>query len=470
MQLPQKFVERMKQMLGEEEYRAYEACLEKRARSALRVNTGKLSVEDWKKISPFTMRQVPWISNGFYYDDTDAPSKHPYYYAGLYYLQEPSAMTPANLLPITPGDRVLDICAAPGGKSTELAAKLQGTGLLVANDISATRAKALLKNLEVFGATNILVVSEEPSKLAERFPGYFDKILVDAPCSGEGMFRKQPAIMKNWEQYGTEYYNNLQKSILPQAVSMLRPGGMLLYSTCTFSALEDEETVSYLLNRCPEMELVSAIPEGASDRYAEYGFMTGRPDWMEEPFHEVGKCVRLFPHRLEGEGHFVALFRKKEDASDTGHTESFRGYCKRSEIPEELRDILSQVNFRNGRVDENRIVIRDERVYAMPEDMPATNGMRVLRSGWYLGDAKKGRFEPSQAFAMGLASSEYPAVYNMSAEDPRTVRYLKCETLEVTEDMPEGNVLICVDSYPLGFARIKKDSFKNRYLSGWRML
>ncbi|MBP5490921.1 MAG: RsmB/NOP family class I SAM-dependent RNA methyltransferase [Lachnospiraceae bacterium] len=470
MQLPQKFVERMKQMLGEEEYRAYEACLEKRARSALRVNTGKLSVEDWKKISPFTMRQVPWISNGFYYDDTDAPSKHPYYYAGLYYLQEPSAMTPANLLPIAPGDRVLDICAAPGGKSTELAAKLQGTGLLVANDISATRAKALLKNLEVFGATNILVVSEEPSKLAERFPGYFDKILVDAPCSGEGMFRKQPVIMKNWEQYGTEYYNNLQKSILPQAVSMLRPGGMLLYSTCTFSALEDEETISYLLNRCPEMELVSAIPEGASDRYAEYGFMTGRPDWMEEPLPEVGKCVRLFPHRLEGEGHFVALFRKKEDASDTGHTESFRGYCKRSEIPEELRDLLSQIKFLNGRVDENRIVIRDERVYAMPKDMPATNGMRVLRSGWYLGDAKKGRFEPSQAFAMGLASSEYPAVYNMSAEDPRTVRYLKCETLEVTEDMPEGNVLICVDSYPLGFARIKKDSFKNRYLSGWRML
>ena len=470
MNLPQTYVERMKKQLGESEFQAYEACLEKRARSAMRVNTRKITTDQWTELSPFTMRRVPWISNGYYYDDTDAPSKHPYYYAGLYYLQEPSAMTPANLLPIEPGDRVLDLCAAPGGKSTELAAKLQGTGLLVANDISATRAKALLKNLEVFGATNVLVISEEPNQLATRFEGYFDKILVDAPCSGEGMFRKQPAIMKNWEQYGTEYYNNLQKSILPKAVAMLKPGGMLLYSTCTFSPLEDEETVAYVLETCPEMELVPVVPEDKWTQYEEFGFMTGRPDWMEKPLEETRKCVRLFPHRLEGEGHFIALFRKKPNAPAHGEPQAFTGYSRISELPDELRDLLSKLTLRDCRIDERRIVIREERVYAMPEDMPATHGMRVLRSGWYLGDAKKGRFEPSQAFAMGLFADEYPAVYNMKADDPRTVRYLKCETLEVTDDMPEGNVLICVDSHPLGFARVKGGSFKNRYLPGWRMM
>ena len=470
MVLPQTYEERMRKQLGESEFREYEACLTKRARSALRVNTRKITTDDWTALSPFTMRRVPWIANGYYYDDTDAPSKHPYYYAGLYYLQEPSAMTPANLLPIEPGDRVLDLCAAPGGKSTELAAKLQGTGLLVANDISATRAKALLKNLEVFGATNILVISEEPNQLANRFAGYFDKILVDAPCSGEGMFRKQPAIIKNWEQYGTEYYNNLQKSILPKAVEMLKPGGMLLYSTCTFSAMEDEETVAWLLKNCPEMELLPVIPTEKAGDYADFGFMTGRPDWMEEPLEETRKCARLFPHRLEGEGHFIALFRKREDALSYGRTEPFRGYSRTSELPGELTELLAKLRLRDDRIDPSRIVIREERVYAMPQDMPATNGLRVLRSGWYLGDAKKGRFEPSQAFAMGLFSDEYPAVYNLHASDPDTVRYLKCETLEVTENMPEGNVLVCVDSYPLGFARVKGGSFKNRYLPGWRMM
>ena len=470
MVLPQSYEKRMREQLGESEFQAYEACLTKRARSALRVNTRKITTEAWNALSPFTMRRVPWISNGYYYDDTDAPSKHPYYYAGLYYLQEPSAMTPANLLPIEPGDRVLDVCAAPGGKSTELAAKLQGTGLLVANDISATRAKALLKNLEVFGATNVLVISEETNKLAGRFSGFFDKILVDAPCSGEGMFRKQPAIIKNWEQYGTEYYNNLQKSILPNAVAMLKPGGMLLYSTCTFSALEDEETVAWLLRECPEMELLPVVPKGREDDYAGYGFMTGRPDWMTEPLEETKKCARLFPHRLEGEGHFVALFRKREDAEVSALTEPYRGYCRPSELPAELSVFLNGLKLRDGRIDPSRIVIRDEHVYAMPQDMPSTNGLRVLRSGWYLGDSKKGRFEPSQAFAMGLFSDEYPAVYNLKAEDPNTVRYLKCETLEVTEDMPEGNVLICVDSHPLGFARVKGGNFKNRYLPGWRMM
>ncbi|MBR6019546.1 MAG: RsmB/NOP family class I SAM-dependent RNA methyltransferase [Lachnospiraceae bacterium] len=469
MKLPKEFEQRMRSMLGESEYSAYEACLDRHASSALRVNTRKVTTSEWEKISPFTMRRVPWISNGYYYDYADAPSKHPYYYAGLYYLQEPSAMTPASLLPIEEGDRVLDLCAAPGGKSTELAAKLKGTGLLVANDISATRAKALLKNLELFGATNVLVISEESGALADRFAGYFDKILVDAPCSGEGMFRKQPAIMKNWEQYGTGYYNDLQKQILPQAAAMLKPGGLMLYSTCTFAPLEDEETVAWLLKECPELELMPVIPEGREADYESYGFMTGRPDWMETPLEETVKCARLFPHRLEGEGHFTALFRKKTDAHATGIPDPFRGYCKPTSLPCELSEMLDILKLRDNRIDRNRIVIREERVYAMPEDMPSTVGLRVLRSGWYLGDAKKGRFEPSQAFAMGLFADEYPNVCKLPVNDPRVVRYLKCETLD-TDGMQDGNVLICADEYPLGFARVKNASFKNRYLPGWRMM
>ncbi len=468
MTLPEAYEKRMRQMLGDDEFRAYVECLDRNVSSALRVNRLKLTASEFESLSTFTLKRVPWIDNGFYYEFTDAPSKHPYYYAGLYYLQEPSAMTPANLLPIEPGDRVLDLCAAPGGKSTELAAKLNGTGLLVANDLSATRAKALLKNLEVFGATNILVTSEPSDVLADRFPGFFDKILVDAPCSGEGMFRKQPAIMKNWEQYGTEYYNNLQRSILPQAIAMLRPGGMLLYSTCTFSPLEDEETIAYVLNRHPEMELVPIIPEGRETDYKGYGFLNGRPDWMREPLPEVTKCARLFPHKLEGEGHFLALLRKREDAQigDATPVQPFEDFVKVSKLPLELTEFLDTVN---RPIDRSRIAILKESVYAMPEGMPNLKGLRVLRSGWLLGEAKKGRFEPSQAMAMGLRASEYPLTHSMRADDPDVIRYLKCESLDA-DGLPEGNVLMCVDGYPLGWARVKKGNFKNRYLPGWRMM
>ena len=201
MNLPQLFEDRMKSLLGEE-YEAYLQCYNKPHFSGLRVNTLKITPEAFEQICPFSLRRIPWVNNGYYTDTEQQPSKHPFYYAGLYYIQEPSAMTPASLLPVQPGDKVLDICAAPGGKSTELGARLCGEGVLVSNDISNSRAKALLKNIELFGIRNALVLSEAPGKLVDYFPEYFDKILIDAPCSGEGMFRKSPAIMKNWEQYG----------------------------------------------------------------------------------------------------------------------------------------------------------------------------------------------------------------------------------------------------------------------------
>ena len=243
--LPQNYLDAMKELL-KEDYEDYLASFEEKRLYGLRINTLKISVEDFLKISPFELEPIPWIENGFYFHEEDKPAKHPYYFAGLYYIQEPSAMTPANVLPVEDGDVVFDMCAAPGGKSTELGAKLDRTGLLITNDISNSRAKALLKNVEVFGIPNLCVLSEDPKKIADRFTGFFDKVLIDAPCSGEGMFRKDNKLIKSWEKNGPEFYSKIQRDIVLSGADMLKPGGKMLYSTCTFSKLEDEETIRHM--------------------------------------------------------------------------------------------------------------------------------------------------------------------------------------------------------------------------------
>lgn len=234
-QLPEEYLQHMKCLLGEEEYLNYIKSFDNGRYQGLRANGIKLAPEELKDLAPWTLEKIPWIPNGFYYDENVKPAKDPYYYAGLYYLQEPSAMTPASTLPVNPGDRVLDLCAAPGGKSTELGAKLKGKGILISNDISNSRAKALLKNLELAGVSNFCVTSESPERLSQCFPEFFDKILVDAPCSGEGMFRKERDMIKEWMERGPSHYAKIQKGIMEEAVKMLKPGGYLMYSTCTFS-------------------------------------------------------------------------------------------------------------------------------------------------------------------------------------------------------------------------------------------
>lgn len=467
MHFPEQFEKRMREQLGDEEFAAYEACFTKKVSSAVRVNTLKLSPEAFRELAPFDLQPVPWSKNGFYYEDSDIPSKHPYYYAGLYYLQEPSAMTPAALLPVEPGDRVLDLCAAPGGKSTELGARLKGEGLLVANDISHSRAKALLKNIELFGITNAVVTSEPAEKLALRFPEYFDKILVDAPCSGEGMFRKQPAIMKNWEQYGTDYYNDLQKQILPRAYEMLKPGGMLLYSTCTFSPEEDEDTVRFFLDRYPDMELVDAVPAERKAEFASFGFDTGHEKWMEKPLSEITKTVRLFPHKIEGEGHFLSLFRKKGDASIEPAVPLFKDFVKPKAVTDEVKEFLSHIK---KDIPLSRLSLSEDRLSLIPDGMPDLKGLRILRAGWFLGELKKGRFEPSQSLAMGLSRDTFDNCLNLKESDPDAVRYLKCETIDCPDGIKDGYVLVCVDAYPLGFGKVRAGQFKNKYLPGWRMM
>ncbi|MBU5470320.1 RsmB/NOP family class I SAM-dependent RNA methyltransferase [Falcatimonas sp. MSJ-15] len=456
MNLPKQFTDSMKVLL-KDEYEDYIKSFEEPRIYGLRVNTSKISVEDFLKISPFKLRQIPWIENGFFYSEDDRPAKHPYYFAGLYYLQEPSAMTPANLLPVTPGERVLDLCAAPGGKSTELAAKLAGEGLLVSNDISATRAKALLKNLELFGISNMAVVCEMPQKLAEYFPEYFDKILIDAPCSGEGMFRKDNKLIKAWLSNGPEFYSNLQKTIVTEAVKMLKPGGLMIYSTCTFSMCEDEQQIQYILDQCPEM---SVVPLEKKE-----GFCDGMYE-LAGTSKETKGCVRLFPHKIEGEGHFVALLKKDGELKEDLNGKRLESNVKK--VPEEITEFLKHI-YRDYNMDELQIF--DTRAYIVPKELGSLKGLKYLRTGLLLGEIKKNRFEPSQALAMSLKMNEFDSVIDLNVDDARVIKYLKGETIDVDDIQTardSGWQLVCVDGCPLGFGKLVNGTLKNKYLSGWR--
>ena len=461
MNLPSAFEEKMKYLLGAE-YNNYLDCFDEPRHYGLRVNTAKISVEDFLKISPWPLEKIPWIHNGFYYDGENCqPAKHPYYFAGLYYLQEPSAMTPADRLPIEPGDKVLDVCAAPGGKATELGARLNGTGVLAANDLSNSRAKGLLKNIELMGIGNVLVLSEEPGKLIPYFTEYFDKILIDAPCSGEGMFRKDRKMIRAWEEHGPDYFARIQKSIITQAAQMLKPGGMILYSTCTFSPEENEQTIEYLLEQYPDFDVCEI--EGYE------GFACGMPEVTASKDKRLSRTVRIFPHRMKGEGHFLALLQKHAAAdSDTLTASDVKSTTGRKKLPEDLTDFLADIRreFDPGRFD-----IRADKVYYMPEGLPALNGIRFLRTGLFLGELKKKRFEPSQAFAMNLKKEEYPRIIDLPVSDERVIKYLKGETLDV-EDLvspkEKGWYLVCVDGYPLGFGKLAGQVLKNKYLPGWR--
>lgn len=459
MNLPIAFEEKMKDLL-QDEYESYLQCYDEPRHYGLRVNTNKITVEEFLKISPWKLEPIPWIENGFYYDgDSISPAKHPYYFAGLYYLQEPSAMTPANRLPITPGERVLDVCAAPGGKATELGAKLQGEGVLIANDISNSRARGLLKNMELFGIKNMCVISEEPGKLIEYFPEYFDKILIDAPCSGEGMFRKEKKMVKAWEEHGPEFFSKLQRSIITQAAQMLRPGGMILYSTCTFDALENEQTIEYLMQEYPEFQIC--------EMKGYEGFVAGKPEFTKNKIAELSKTVRIFPHKMKGEGHYLALVKKGETEFENKTGTYRKGNLKK--MPEELAEFLKDVSWK---LKQERFEVHEERVYYMPEQLPDMKGVRFLRSGLLLGELKKNRFEPSQALAMCLKKEEYTKILDLSIDDDRVIKYLKGETLDV-EDLvsrkDKGWYLVCVDGYPLGFGKLANQTLKNKYLPGWRM-
>lgn len=462
MNLPEIFAEKMRGILGEE-YEDFLAGFDKPRHHGLRVNTEKISPEQFMKIAPFHLTRIPWVENGFYYEEEDAPSRHPYYFAGLYYIQEPSAMTPASRLPVEGGERVLDLCAAPGGKATELGAKLGGKGVLVANDISASRTKALLKNIELMGISNAFILNEVPAKIAGQFPEYFDKILVDAPCSGEGMFRKNPDAARAWDEKKPLECAKMQREILKQAVSMLKAGGKMIYSTCTFSPEENEQMMAWLLAEFPEMRLL--------DMEGYEGFAGGCPD-LADGNPELEKSVRIWPHRMDGEGHFVALLEKEmsdaekqKDAAEKTAAQKYMTKQEKAILDGFFADVKKTFDW-------NRVQVRKGKVYYVPEGLEEQQGLVFVRNGLYLGEMKKDRFEPSQAFAMALKKEEYASTVDFAAEDVRVMKYLKGETVE-TDDLvstgQKGWQLVCVDGYPLGWGKLANGTLKNKYLAGWRI-
>lgn len=467
--LPQSFLDSMKEILGED-YKAFLAGFDGQRQYGLRVNTLKMNLEEFERIAPFHLKKVPWISNGYFYEAEDVPAKHPFYSAGLYYLQEPSAMTPASRLKVQPGERVLDLCAAPGGKATELGAALQGEGLLVANDINTARAKALLRNLELFGISNSFVTNEPPYVLAERFPEFFHKIMVDAPCSGEGMFRKNPAVVDSWQEKGPEYFSKLQREIIVQAADMLLPGGVMFYSTCTFSPLENEKTITHLLKERPDMEVMPM------EDYE--GFAEGLTSYRGEVFDESCKlCRRIWPHKMSGEGHFMALLHKKSGAQQQVQQtvsqssiwwEKCKGLNKEQKAAAE--DFFSHVNIA---YDAKRIDVRGNNLYYLPAPQYDGRGLHFLRNGLFMGEFKKKRFEPSQPFALALHAQDFDQVLDFPADDERLSRYLRGETLDVSdliagEKKRKGWQLVMVAGHPLGFGKLVNNNLKNKYPAGWR--
>lgn len=458
MQLPKKYEEEMQALL-KEDFLLYKESLLKKRFFGLRVNNLKITTEEFEKISPFALKKIPWIENGFYYEEDERPAKHPYYFAGLYYIQEPSAMTPASLLPIDEGDFVLDVCAAPGGKTTELASKLFSSGILVSNDISVTRAKALLKNVEMAGVKNAYVISEDINKLV-NMGITFDKILLDAPCSGEGMFRKDKKLIAAWEKNGVEYYSNIQKQLIMNAYKMLKKGGYLLYSTCTFNKKENEETITHLLKNVDDCEIVEVKKFD--------GFSNGIE--IEEGLN-LKAAVRLYPHLIDGEGHFVCLIRKRSEeiVKKIPLKKSQKRSTSKERIPKEVSEFLENIEvsfFKDG-----KIIIREDKVF-MVNDEDFLKGVRILRNGLLLGTYKKNRFEPSTTLALSLKMGEYKNCISLPASDIRITKYLKGETIIFNENeqtAKDGFVLLCVDGYPLGFGKLSKNTMKNKYLASWRM-
>ena len=463
--IPTLFLDRMKEMLGQE-FDDFSSALDGPQYRALRVNTGKISVDEFLKRSPFDLQSVPWTDNGFYYIEEQRPGKHPFHEAGLYYIQEPSAMAPVMFLDVKPGEKILDLCAAPGGKTTQIGAKMKGQGLLICNEIHPARAKILSENVERMGISNAIVTNEPPERLANVFGAYFDKILVDAPCSGEGMFRKEDAAGAEWSPENVNLCADRQDEVLDSAAQMLRPGGRMVYSTCTFAPQEDEGAIARFLERHADFEIVKAdMPEG---------FMAGIPQWAtafggacSSP-EELKYTLRLMPHLLKGEGHYLAVLRRRGD-------EDFSGG---SRVPEEKglpdKDIKEYIEFaketiRDGMFDEKGVYLKfGEQLYLAPQGTPRLQGLKVLRPGLHLGTIKKNRFEPSHALALTLQAKQVYRSADISMDGLEIKQYLSGQTLTTPDCQAKGWCLVTVEGYSTGWGKMAGGVIKNHYPKGLR--
>lgn len=472
--LPEEFQKRMQEMLGDE-YPAFLQSLAGENYRALRVNTRKTDTEAFLRISPFRLNPVPWTENGFYYENEEQPGKHPFHEAGVYYIQEPSAMAPVPFLNIKPGERVLDLCAAPGGKTTQIADYMQGEGILISNEIHPARAGILSENVERMGIRNAIVTNETPENLASEFAGYFDKILVDAPCSGEGMFRKNEGACTEWSLEGVALCAKRQDAVLACAAEMLRPGGRLVYSTCTFAPEEDEGTISRFLKGHPEFSIEKTKkPEG---------FSAGVGAWTKAPAPGIENTMRLMPHNLHGEGHYLAVLTKAQ--AGESFLRSSRNGLEKSLLPKDYGVFLEFAKeYLDDFAAEGTYLRFGEQLYLGPADMPALRGLKVLRPGLHLGTIKKNRFEPSHALALALKRDEVKQYLTLSANSSKVKQYLGGMTIAVPaaeEDLlvqegkngkalpdAKGWCLICVEDYSLGWGKLAGGIMKNHYPKGLR--
>ena len=447
----------MQFLLGEE-YQAFRSCLDQPPAAGLRLNTLKISREAFEAIAPFPLGEpVSWCPEGFWLPDEprSAPGAHPLHAAGLYYLQDPAAMSAVAALDPQPGERVLDLSAAPGGKSTHIAARLAGRGVLVANEIHPQRAWDLAENLERFGVRNALILNETPERLATRFGPIFDRVLLDAPCSGEGMFRKSAAARAAWTPGLVQGCALRQRNILALAAQMVRPGGRLVYTTCTFAPEENEDVIHAFLAQASDFTLFSR----------PLGFGVG----------ENG-IARLYPHHHNGDGHFVAVLQRGAEAiasplrshSTSSSLTPAPRKADKKDGEEEWRKFLAQsLNFDTPQA---HLHLQGSYLYAAPPEMPDWSGLKTLHPGWWLGEIKTGRFEPSQALALGLQTSEAAQTLTLAADDPLLRAYLSGATLPAAGCA--GWMLIAVrcgeHSFPLGWGRASQGIVKNHYPKGLR--
>ena len=437
------FFDRMKVQLGDD-YERYLATVDLEPYRAIRVNTLKISDDELLPLLPFAGERTPFCEDGFYVTE-DKLGKHPLHHAGAFYVQEPSAMSAVTVMGVEPGDKVLDLCAAPGSKSTQIAAQLGGTGLLWANEIVRPRAHILLSNIERMGVKNAVVSNMAPDNLCPALAGFFDKVLVDAPCSGEGMFRKDRDAIFEWSIEHTLSCAERQKAIMDSAAQAVRPGGIMVYSTCTFSEEENEGVIRHFLDAHPEFELIDT------------GCKFGQP--------AMGKARRIYPFH-GGEGHFVAKLRRNSGREYRGgmyrYVEPTRE--ERRRIDDFLVEILRNNSFRH-------LYVIDDRILDLPdiELMPDITGMNILRAGVKLGDFKKDRIEPHHNLATSLTSGQFRRRLKLKSTDDITARFISGEELHL-DSWIKGYAVVTVDGITLGLGKAVDGRLKNKYPKGLRTL
>jgi NOL1/NOP2/sun family putative RNA methylase len=446
--LPIRFKAEMHQILNSE-YEAFMDSIQKKPLfRGIRRNTQKIDEKDFEERINFLEDKIEWCPSAYYVSDDEKPGKDAYYHAGLFYLQEPSAMIPVEILDPKPYNKVLDLCAAPGGKTTQIGNKMENKGILIANDISPKRMMPLKRNIQSFGLSNTMVLNEKPKVLQTVFEGYFDKILVDAPCSGEGMFRKQPQMIKYYEKNEQSSYQQIQREVLASAAKMLKPGGQIVYATCTFSVGENEDIISWFLETNRDFELLHAM-----SAQKKRGIVGSGIKGMEE-------AVRVWPHLHKGEGHFAALLQKKDGAQSETFIED---YPVESFDCKNTKEFFASIGLDYSSYTKGLLKIK-EKVYWRPWqlNLPLSASYHGVEVGYF----KNTRFMPSQAFAMSI-EKEAVKMLRLDSRSIESIKYLKGETLYVEAE--DGWHLVGMDGFPLGWGKVKDGLLKNHYLKEWRM-